>query len=200
MSALATQPVARAPGRALAGLSGVCMLLAAALAIRWNISTRAALDGVDEGLGFGAFLLVVAWAGGIPVTRPTSRGLAAGAITGAALVGVSLVAHWPSVPMQLGHAAPLTWWAGATILVASSEELVLRGALWNWVADLGGDAAALALTTLLFAAMHVPFYGWSVVPLDLGAGLILGGLRLWSGGPAAPAVAHVVADLATWWL
>jgi hypothetical protein len=48
--------------------------------------------------------------------------------------------------------------------------------------------------------MHVPLYGWHVVPLDLGVGLWLAGLRLATGGIAAPAIAHAVADLATWWV
>ena len=48
--------------------------------------------------------------------------------------------------------------------------------------------------------MHVPFYGWHVVPLDLGVGVFLAGLRLASGSVAAPAIAHIVADLATWWV
>ena len=48
--------------------------------------------------------------------------------------------------------------------------------------------------------LHVPLYGWHVVPLDLGVGLFLGGLRLLTGGAVAPAVAHTVADLATWWI
>jgi len=48
--------------------------------------------------------------------------------------------------------------------------------------------------------MHVPLYGWHVVPLDLGVGIFLGGLRLAGGGWAGPAIAHAVADLATWWL
>ena len=56
------------------------------------------------------------------------------------------------------------------------------------------------MTSVVFALLHVPLYGWHVVPLDLGVGLWLAGLRLISGGVAAPAVAHVVADLATWWL
>ena len=38
------------------------------------------------------------------------------------------------------------------------------------------------------------------VPLDFGVGLLFGGLRLWFGGPAAPAAKHVLANLATWWL
>jgi hypothetical protein len=48
--------------------------------------------------------------------------------------------------------------------------------------------------------MHVPLYGWHVMPLDLAVGLVFGGLRLATHGVAAPAAAHAVADLATWWL
>jgi len=201
MSALAARPAGgRVAAGALAGLAGVCALLALAVALRWQIATRAALDGVGEGLVFGTVLLVIALAGGVRATRPSVQAVMAGAVAGAALVGLSLAAHWPSVPVQLGHAAPFPSWAGATILVATAEELVLRGAVWSWATELGGCVAALVVTTLLFALIHVPLYGPSVVPLDLAVGLVLGGLRLWSGGPAAPAAAHVIADLATWWL
>ena len=64
----------------------------------------------------------------------------------------------------------------------------------------GGDWWALAVTTVLFAAMHVPLYGFGSLPLDLAVGLLLGGLRIVSGGVLAPAIAHVVADLAGGWL
>jgi hypothetical protein len=43
-------------------------------------------------------------------------------------------------------------------------------------------------------------YGWTAVPLDLAVGVWLGGLRLATGGVAAPATAHALADLAYWWL
>ena len=56
------------------------------------------------------------------------------------------------------------------------------------------------LPTVAFALLHVPLYGWHVVPLDLAVGLVFAGLRLATGSAAAPAVAHSVADLATWWL
>jgi len=56
------------------------------------------------------------------------------------------------------------------------------------------------VTSVAFALMHVPLYGWHVVPLDLGVGIWLGGLRLLGRGVAAPALAHVLADLVTWWL
>jgi membrane protease YdiL (CAAX protease family) len=85
-------------------------------------------------------------------------------------------------------------------LVAVAEEVALRGALFNAVRSSWGDGAALAVTTILFAAMHVPLYGIGSLPLDLAAGMLLGGLRIVSGGVLAPAVAHVVADLAGGWL
>jgi membrane protease YdiL (CAAX protease family) len=59
---------------------------------------------------------------------------------------------------------------------------------------------AVAVPSLAFALMHVPLYGWQVVPLDLGVGVWLGGLRLATGGVAAPAMAHGLADLSTWWI
>jgi membrane protease YdiL (CAAX protease family) len=59
---------------------------------------------------------------------------------------------------------------------------------------------SLGVTSVAFALMHVPTYGVPAVPLDLGVGLVLGGLRVLSGGPGAPAVAHVAADLAAWFL
>ena len=56
------------------------------------------------------------------------------------------------------------------------------------------------VTSVAFALMHVPVYGWHVVPLDLAVGVVLGGLRLATRSVAAPAAAHAVADLATWWI
>ena len=45
-----------------------------------------------------------------------------------------------------------------------------------------------------------PLYGVGALPLDLAVGLLLGGLRIVSGGVLAPAIAHVIADLAGGWL
>ena len=62
------------------------------------------------------------------------------------------------------------------------------------------DPAAVVATTVAFALLHVPLYGWHVVPLDLAVGLGFAGLRLSTRTVLAPIVAHAVADLATWWL
>ena len=80
-------------------------------------------------------------------------------------------------------------WAAVTVLVATGEELLLRGALFDAVDEAGGTVALL-VTSVVFALLHVPLYGWHVVPLDLGVGLWLGGLRLATGGVAAPARAR----------
>ena len=178
--------------------------LGLAVAVRWQIFSTGALDGVTEGLVFGLALLAVARLAGFAPSRPRALPLLAGVGSGGALVAISLLARWPLPPLVLGHAAAFWPWVAVTTLVATAEELVLRGALWRWLAAAGGEAVgeaiALMATSVLFALIHVPIYGWHVVPLDVGVGLWFGGLRLWFGGPAAPAAAHVLADLATWWL
>jgi membrane protease YdiL (CAAX protease family) len=78
--------------------------------------------------------------------------------------------------------------------------VLLRGVLLDRIQRAGGLVSAVILTSAVFALMHVPLYGWHVVPLDFAVGLGLAGLRLTTRGLVAPAIAHVVADLATWWL
>ena len=85
-------------------------------------------------------------------------------------------------------------------MVVAGEEALLRGALFGALERFAGPVAAVAVTSLAFALMHVPLYGWQVIPLDLGVGVWLAGLRLATGGVAAPALAHGIADLSTWWI
>jgi membrane protease YdiL (CAAX protease family) len=142
------------------------------------------------------------------VTRGLPEGLlvrlAIGAAAGLALVGVvvagAAISGRPLVPGLLRPAAPFLSWAAITIVVASAEELLLRGRAFDAIGRAGGTLAAVLITTVVFALMHVPLYGWQVVPLDLAVGLGFAGLRLATRGVAAPAAAHTVADLATWWL
>jgi membrane protease YdiL (CAAX protease family) len=86
------------------------------------------------------------------------------------------------------------------VLIAVAEEALLRGVLMDAVTSWAGDLAAVAVAAAAFALLHVPLYGWQAVPLDLAVGVWLGGLRLATGGIAAPATAHAVADLVAWWL
>ena len=207
----------RATARDAVNAWGTAALLTAGLAaitlVRWA-ATRAGLDALAVGAAFGlALLLLAASALGAPplrglVSGPGLRRLSRAVVIGA-LVGLALAAMAVVGPALGGSTrvpglgrpdAAFLPWALVTVLVASAEEAVLRGVLFDRVARGGGIPLAIGVTTVAFALMHVPLYGWHVVPLDLAVGLCLGGLRLATRSVAASAVAHAVADLATWWL
>ena len=177
--------------------------LAAIVGGRWWATTNG-LDPLAVGTAFGVALGGLAVIGSRRLGAPTPWALAIGSVAGLALVGVMLagaaIAGAMLVPGLGRPAAPFLPWALITILVASTEEALLRGRLFDAIRRLGGLPAAILLTTIAFALMHVPLYGWHVVPLDLAVGLGFAGLRLATRGVAAPAAAHAVADLATWWL
>ena len=63
-------------------------------------------------------------------------------------------------------------------VVATAEEVFLRGALYDAVRNALDDRAAIVVGAVAFAALHVPLYGWRVVPLDLAVGLVVGLLAL----------------------
>jgi membrane protease YdiL (CAAX protease family) len=177
--------------------------LAAAVAARL-VASRGGLDGMVVGAAFGGALMALAFAGGVRPGRILATPLAIGAGVGLALAALTVVGPaiggTTYVPGLGRPAAPFVPWALITIVVASAEEGVLRGALFDRIDRVAGVVPAIAATTVAFALMHVPLYGWHVVPLDLAVGLVLAGLRLWTRGLAAPTAAHVVADVATWWL
>ena len=194
MTAIALRPGFRIGGPVVAAAG-----LGIAVAMRWAATVSGAADAVAIGSVFGVGLLGVAVVSGSRPGRSRASALAIGAGGGAVLVGLALATRSGPIP-GLSPAASFGPWAAATILVATAEELVLRGVLFEGLERGLGVTIAVIVTAVLFAVMHVPLYGWHVVPLDLGVGLWLAGLRLATGGVAAPAIAHTVADLATWWL
>jgi len=150
---------------------------------------------IPAGLLFAACLLVLALAAGTRAPL-TGRAVQVG------LVGLVVVC----LPVALQHLVTLTpvpsahgflTWAAAVTVVATAEELFLRGALFD---ALGARTAAVLVTAALFALMHVPLYGWHVVPLDLAVGIVLGVVRLEGRSAAAPAITHVGADWVGWFL
>ena len=189
--------------------AGLLLGLAVIVGARWW-ATIAGADalwiGTMFGLSLAALVLIARSATSAAAFRPlaVAKAIAIGAAFGLALVGIVVVGSaisGTSVPAGMGRpAAPFFPWAAITILVAGAEEALLRGRLFDATRRAGGVVTAVLLTTVAFALMHVPLYGWHVVPLDLAVGLGLAGLRLATGGVLAPAVSHAVADLATWWL
>jgi membrane protease YdiL (CAAX protease family) len=169
--------------------------------VRVAVAGPAGVRSPAAGLVFAVLLVALAFAAGPRLLSPGPPGLqlVAGLAGAAVLCVVPLVVHFRT-PGGTAPAAELPEWAAIVSAVAVAEEMLLRGALWSAAELWGGTTSALFTTTVAFGLLHVPLYGWDALPLDLAVGLLLGGLRMASGGWGAPAVAHAVADLAGWWL
>jgi membrane protease YdiL (CAAX protease family) len=99
--------------------------------------------------------------------------------------------------LPLGPALPMVL-AGAFFSVVNAllEELYFRGVLFDAFASQLGERAALIVQALAFGVGHANGYPPGAVGVGLATlyGLLLGVLRLWSGGLGASFLAHVVAD------
>lgn len=205
--AVSAPSIAHSSGRT-AGPATVALLLAGvvgAVALR-VVVLRLPLPAAAEGLAFGGVLLVLAAVAGSRVPNLSWRIVAAGVAGGAVLVLIPLGLDafnrggfaGPVVAANGGLALPA--WVLVTLVVACGEEAVLRGALFRVCLPSLGVVGTIFLTSAAFALVHLPFYGWGAMPLDFAVGVWLGGLRVASGSAAAPAIAHSLADLASWWL
>lgn len=174
--------------------------IVAAVALRVAVGGRETASSIPAGIVFAAALFGLAIAAGWRPAQPKIIAFTLGAAGGGALVAAWLLSH--SSPGL--HVAPVNagilLWTPLVSLVAVAEEVALRGALFSALRAWSGDGSALIVTTLVFGLIHLPLYGIESLPLDLAAGLLLGGLRIVSGGVLAPATAHVIADLAGGWL
>jgi membrane protease YdiL (CAAX protease family) len=174
-------------------LAGV---LGGALAVRMALAGPAGPSSVAGGVVFAVLLAVAAFA-----YRPAAgrrRWIVPAGLGGAALLVLpALVVHGGTGQLSMtGYAG----WATATTFVATTEEAFLRGALFGALARWRGPDVAVVGAAAAFALLHLPLYGVGALPLDFAVGLLLGALRLVTGGWAAPAVAHAGADLVGWWL
>jgi membrane protease YdiL (CAAX protease family) len=177
----AAQPRAASPTEGLAALTVVagCIALVsrpsspAFAAITIVVGLAGALHpiAVDRGSGRSAS---VWWA-------TTALGIAAFAFARGALGG-SLI---PPAPALL---------LGSAIVAAVAEEAFFRrfvyATLLRW-----GVPVAIAGSSFGFAIVHVTFWGWRAVPVDLAAGFLLGWQRWATGSWTAPAVTHAAANV-----
>jgi membrane protease YdiL (CAAX protease family) len=110
-------------------------------------------------------------------------------IVGAAAVAASVLVAGPPAPLRLvALALPMNAFA------AVSEEALFRRLLYGRLERFGAPAA-IGVTAVAFAAIHLPLYGVVALPLDLGAGLLFSWQRFASGSWAAPAATHVAANV-----
>ncbi len=138
-----------------------------------------------------------------PALLPAWATLAAGLLAVAAAARMA----GPAPPLAGGGAA-LT----LGLLAAVAEEALFRGALYAWIERSAAAAAgprrsggswgtalpptlAVVVPAVAFALMHLPSYGPAALPVDLGAGLLLGWQRWASGHWTVPAATHAVANL-----
>jgi membrane protease YdiL (CAAX protease family) len=189
---------------ALRGADRRIVLGAAGLACA--VAVRAVLAGAQGAASIGAGVAFAVLVGAVAAL--TRSGRAATVSARPTVLGVlgALVLCVPAAVRHADGAIPGAGWTGyptwalAVVAVAVAEETLLRGSLYAAVEQRAGTAAAIGAGACAFAALHVPLYGWAVVPLDLAVGIWLGILRAASGSVAAPACAHALADLAGWWL
>lgn len=152
----------------------------------------AALALRRPGLGSLVVLTAVGLAGLLaPAPHDRFRGRAVWAAAVALGVGAFAVAAWRADFPAL-VAAPLPLAAG--VLAGVAEEAFFRRFLYGWLSRRGA-IAAIAVTAVAFAAIHVPLYGPGVIALDLAAGVLLGWQRWATGGWSAPAVTHAAANV-----
>ena len=175
--------------------------LAAAVALRVHLAGAAGPGSPLAGVWFAVALSVLAlgtrdphrigggWLG------PAGCGVAGAVVLCAPAALRHLLSGRDALPVD-GYLS----WALVVVAVAVAEESLLRGSLFAVLDKRWGAGVAVAVSSVAFALLHAPVYGWAVVPLDLTVGVWLGALRAASGSVVAPAVAHTLADLAGWWL
>jgi membrane protease YdiL (CAAX protease family) len=195
MTTLEAPPAATArAGLLLAGLLicgfGLCV------GVRLLIGGPGPARSPAAGLVFAALLLAFAAAAATRV--PVSMRAVGAGLAGGLLLCLPVVVSRIGLPLH--SADGFASWAAVVTIVATAEEIFLRGTLYDAVSQVAGVPAAIGVGAMAFALLHVPLYGWHVVPLDLVVGVVLGEIRRSSGTAAAPAVAHVSADLFGWFL
>jgi membrane protease YdiL (CAAX protease family) len=114
-------------------------------------------------------------------------------IVGVTLLGVGAVALVRAIAPPI-HAAYTGEAFVANIVAAIAEEAFFRRFVYGWLAA-RGEGFAIAGAAALFALIHLPIYGFGVLPIDFAAGLLLGWQRRESGTWMSPAVTHAVANI-----
>lgn len=111
----------------------------------------------------------------------------------ACAIGVAAfgVVRWFAPPALAPYARAAV---AAYTIAAIAEELFFRRFLYAWCAR-RSTAFAIGATAIAFALIHVPIYGVAVLPIDLGAGLLLSWQRATTGSWIVPLATHIVANL-----
>lgn len=126
-----------------------------------------------------------------PVARNEEHPLSPAIVVAVGLGAIALASVVAGPRLPFAHGPQVL---ALNSLAAVSEEAFFRRFLYGKLVPYG-PAAAVAISALLFAVVHVPAYGVAVFWVDLGAGLLLSWQRWASGGWTGPAATHVAANL-----
>jgi len=170
-------------------------LIAVVTLVRQTVAGAAGPASLLAGWVAASLLLLIAVAAGVRISAPRPQSAAIG-VGGAAVLILPVMLRSATLGLGLRPAGASLGWAVAVIAIAAAEELAIRGALFQAVSERAGTGWAVAVTSVVFALMHLPLYGTGALPLDLAVGIWLGGIRVW-GGVSASVVSHVIADLST---
>jgi membrane protease YdiL (CAAX protease family) len=155
------------------------------------------LGDLQSTLVFGGCLLAIGWSDrGLSSSAPRwGRGHA---VLVGLLVGAVLLAPLAAGSLSARGLDGFWTWAALAAVIATLEEIAIRGALFRRWSDEAGPVAAIVAGAVVFALIHLPRYGWGAMPLDAAVGLALGGLRAFTGRVLPSAMAHTIADWGAW--
>jgi membrane protease YdiL (CAAX protease family) len=165
-------------------LAGSVALLLARPVLSATPSAPLVLIALYAAIGSAAVVVEVA-PGDAPAALAPSTVLMFG------LVGLGTVAWMSGTPV------PIPWSPWAPVLgvcAAVAEEALFRRLAYGRLLRFGVPAAIFG-SALAFALLHVPLYGVAVLPIDLGAGLLLSWQRWASSSWTVPAATHAAANL-----
>lgn len=155
-------------------------------------SALAALALRDVGT-FSFVVPVVCAVGVVAAQRPVSACSAASTWVVVTAVGAAAFAL-VRIAMPAPAVATTAFALIASVVAAIAEEIVFRRGVYGWL-EQWGAALAVVGTAVAFGVVHAPMYGWTVVPLDLAAGLVLGWQRWASRTWTSPAATHALANV-----
>ncbi len=151
-----------------------------------------ALGATGRLVGLTLILLAILAASLLVPATPDRARLSPAVVLSAGLAAVALAIATGGRPVAAPYAA---WALPLALLAAVAEEALFRRAAYGAL-QRHGAIVAVGATALTFALVHVPLYGVTAFPVDLGAGLLLSWQRWASGTWTVPAATHAATNLA----
>jgi membrane protease YdiL (CAAX protease family) len=189
---IASPVPSRLPPRPVAAVAVTVAGCGLLLARPW--ATRIADDPTSLWIGVFVLLAVVGWAWPLPLPRADAFAAPRLGATAVLTLGVGAFLAARVLGGGWAPAAPVAGVVVLNSLAAVAEEAFFRRLLYGLLLP-RGEVVAVVGSAVAFAAVHVTVWGWWVLPIDLGAGLILSWQRWASGRWSVPAVTHVAANV-----